>query len=110
MKEMYELTSIDMVEQFIEQHEMSFLYVSRQECSVCHALLPKIRELLKPYPSIHLGHIDANQVEEVASRFLILTVPIMLMLVEKREVIRADRFVRLDRLAEQLEQIYNMYT
>ncbi|MEO2203637.1 thioredoxin family protein [Paenibacillus pabuli] len=109
MKEMHELTSMDMVDPFIQQHNMTFLYVSRKECSVCHALLPKIRELLQPYPSIALGHIDANQVEEVASRFLIFTVPIMLVLVEQKEVVRADRFVRLDRLAEQLEQIYSSY-
>lgn len=109
MKEIHELTSMDMVDSFIQQHNLTFLYVSRQECSVCHALLPKIREMLQPYPSIALGHIDANQVEEVASKFLIFTVPIMLVLVEQKEVVRGDRFVRLDRLAEQLEQIYSSY-
>ncbi|MGG4480587.1 thioredoxin family protein [Paenibacillus illinoisensis] len=109
MKEIYELTSMDMVDSFIQQHDLTFLYVSRQECSVCHALLPKIRELLQPYPSIALGHIDANQVEEVASKFLIFTVPMMLILMEQKEVVRADRFVRLNRLAEQLQQIYSSY-
>ncbi|GAB1155089.1 thioredoxin family protein [Paenibacillus illinoisensis] len=109
MKEIHELTSMDMVDSFIQQYKLTFLYVSRQECSVCHALLPKIKELLQPYPSIVLGHIDANQVEEVASKFLIFTVPIMLILVDQKEVVRADRFVRLERLAEQLQQIYSSY-
>ncbi|TDL68777.1 thioredoxin [Paenibacillus amylolyticus] len=109
MKDIHELTSIEMVEETIQQHELVFLYVSRPECSVCHALLPKIRTLLEPYPSTYLGHINANEVEEVASKFLIFTVPTMIMLVEQKEYIRADRFVRLERLEEQLQQIHSMY-
>ncbi|MBT2282708.1 thioredoxin family protein [Paenibacillus polymyxa] len=109
MKDIHELTSIEMVEEVIQQHELVFLYVSRPECSVCHALLPKIRALLEPYPSIYLGHINANEVEEVASKFLIFTVPTMIMIVEQKEYIRADRFVRLERLEEQLQQIHSMY-
>ncbi|WP_323374350.1 thioredoxin family protein [Paenibacillus sp. JNUCC31] len=98
-----------MVEKFIQQHELVLLYVSRSECSVCHALLPKIQGLLESYPMIHLVHIDANVVEEVASRFLIFTVPTMLLLVDQKEYIREDRFVRLERLEEQLQQICNLY-
>ncbi|KLU54432.1 thioredoxin [Paenibacillus sp. VT-400] len=109
MKDIHELTSIEMVEEVIQQHELVFLYVSRPECSVCHALLPKIRALLESYPSIYLGHINANDVEEVASKFLIFTVPTLIMLVEQKEYIRADRFVRLERLEEQLQQIHSMY-
>ncbi|WP_458464065.1 thioredoxin family protein [Paenibacillus sp.] len=110
MKDFHLLTSIAMVEEAIQQHELVFLYVSRPECSVCHALLPKIRELLEPYPMVYLGHINATEVEEVASRFLIFTAPTMIMLVEQKEYIRADRFVRLERLEEQLQQIHSMYT
>lgn len=109
MKDIHELTSIEMVETAIQQHELVFLYVSRPECSVCHALLPKITALLESYPSVYLGHINANEVEEVASKFLIFTVPIMIMIVEQKEYIRADRFVRLERLEEQLQQIHSMY-
>jgi thioredoxin-like negative regulator of GroEL len=110
MEELNDITSIELIEEMIQQNELVFLYVSRPECSVCHALLPKIRDLLKPYPMVHLVHINASQVEEVASRFLIFSVPTMIMLVEQKEFIRADRFVRFDRLEEQLQQIYHMYT
>ncbi|MFF2019908.1 MULTISPECIES: thioredoxin family protein [Paenibacillus] len=109
MKEITEITSIEMAHEFLEKNELSFLYVSRPECSVCHAILPKLRELLDAYPQIHLGHIDANVVEEVASQFLIFTVPVMLLMAGQREYIRADRFVVFDRLQEQLEQIYTLH-
>lgn len=110
MKKVHELTSIRTVEAFLENHELSFLYVSRQDCSVCHAILPKLRELLHHYPLIHLGHIDAGKVEEVAEKFLILTAPIMILMIDSKEYIREDRFVRFDYLNEKLSQIYEMYT
>ncbi|MCU6711536.1 thioredoxin family protein [Paenibacillus sp. J5C_2022] len=109
MKKLNELTSLEMVEEFLENHKLSFLYVSRPECSVCHAILPKLRELLDHYPLIHLGHIDANKVEEVAEKFLIFTVPIMLLIIDRKEYIREDRFVRFDQLKNKLEQIMEHY-
>ncbi|GEN89074.1 thioredoxin family protein [Oceanobacillus sojae] len=110
MKKVHELTTIKMTEEFLQNHALSFLFVSRPDCSVCHAVLPKLRELLDKYPQIHLGHIDASKVEEVAEKFLIFTVPIMLLMIEGKEYIREDRFVRFDQLEEKLDQIYEMYT
>jgi len=106
----HELTSLDKVDAFLLEHKLSFLYVSRPECSVCHAILPKLQELLMHYPHIQLGHINANQIEAIASRFMIFAVPTMLLMVEQKEYLRADRFVRMDRLNEQIEQIYNVIT
>jgi len=110
MKEVHELASLDKVEAFLQEHKLSFLYVSRPECNVCHAILPKIRELLMHYPQIYLGHVNANDVEAIASRFMIFAVPTMLLMVEQKEYIRADRFVRMDDLNRQMEQIYNAVT
>jgi len=107
MRELQELTSMDGVEQFIEKHKWSFLYISRQECTVCHSVLPKLRELLIHYPEIYLGHINANQVEAIAAKFLTFSVPTMILMVEQKEYLRADRFVRFDDLNKQIERIYN---
>lgn len=109
MKKMIELTSLQNVEEFLESHTMSFLYVSRQECSVCHAILPKVKDLLNDYPQIHFGYVDANKVGEIAEKFLIFTVPIMLLMIDQKEFIREDRFVRIERLKEKIDQIYDMY-
>lgn len=110
MKKVNELTTLAMVEEFLKNHELCFLYVSTPECSTCHALLPKIRELLNHYPLIHLGHIDARKVEAVAEKFLILSAPIMLLIINQKEYLREGRFVRIDYLKEKLSNIYEMYT
>lgn len=85
MKEMEELFSIEAIEQFIANHPLSFLYVSRQDCSVCHAILPKLRELLERFPSIKLGYIQAEEVGEIASKYLIFTAPTLLFFIEEKK-------------------------
>ncbi|MFC5449901.1 thioredoxin family protein [Paenibacillus aestuarii] len=107
MKEMYELISMDEIETFLDKNELSFLYISRPECSVCHALLPKLQNLLLKYPNIQLGHINADQIEEVAANFLVFSVPTMLFMNHHREYLRTDRFVRLDELNDKIGELYD---
>jgi len=106
MKEFNELTSIDMVEYFINEHRLTFLFISQPNCSVCHGLLPQVQALLTNYPEIHLGHINASEVTEVAGRFSIFTVPVLLLFVEGKEYIREARIVHIQLLEEKLDKIY----
>jgi thioredoxin-like negative regulator of GroEL len=108
MKVMKELDSIDQVDGFIENHPLSFVYISRTNCSVCVALLPKVRELLDAYPNIHLGHVNTDHVPDIAGHFSIFTVPVLLLFVEGKEVIREARFVQMDSLESQLNKIYGL--
>ncbi|WP_127590421.1 thioredoxin family protein [Paenibacillus lautus] len=109
MKELEHLTSIEAIERFIQDHTFSFLYVSRADCSVCHAILPKLRELLTRFPSISLGHIQAEVVGEIASRYLIFTAPSLLLFVEGKEFLREDRFVQFGELERKLNNIMNFF-
>lgn len=109
MKKVEQLTSMNMIEDFVKNHELSFLYVSRQDCGVCHAVLPKLRELLDKFPLIHLGHVNAYDVGEVSAKYSILTVPALLLFVDGKEFLRAARFVHFDELENQIEKIYRMY-
>ncbi|MGF7032563.1 hypothetical protein J2T17_003486 [Paenibacillus mucilaginosus] len=86
------------------------MYISRPDYNVCHALLPKLRDLLDHYPLIRLGHIGASKVEGGAAKFMVFTVPSLLPIIEGKEFIRENQFVRFDRLNEQLEQMYEAYT
>ncbi|MFV8829910.1 thioredoxin family protein [Alkalihalobacterium sp. APHAB7] len=107
---MRELTSLDMVETFLKEHRFSFIYVSRTNCGVCHALLPQVKELLQQFPLIQLGFINADDVEEIAGRFSIFTVPAMILFIEEKEYIREARFVHLDALEEKIKKVYTMQT
>lgn len=110
MREIEELTSLDMVENFTHKHSLSFLYISRPDCSVCHALLPQVLELMDQFPRIQLGHINADTVEEIAGKFSIFTVPVLLLLIEGKEYLREARMVHLDQFTQKINKIYELYT
>ncbi|MBS4207273.1 thioredoxin family protein [Bacillus sp. FJAT-50079] len=105
---MINLTSLTSVERFIEEHQFSFLYVSRPNCGVCHALLPQVKDMLKEFPRIELGHINADDIEEIAGRFSIFTVPALLLFVDGKEMIREAHFVHMQSLQDRISKIYNM--
>ncbi len=108
MKEYTVITSTDQVDRFIKDHPLSFIYISRENCGVCTSLFPKIRNLLTKFPNIRLGFIDADQVTEIAGKFSVFTVPVLLFFVDGKEVLREARFVHTDALEKQLEKIYEL--
>ncbi|MDE3839992.1 thiol reductase thioredoxin [Bacillus methanolicus] len=110
MREIEELTSLEMVEKFIKKHHLSFLYISRTNCSVCHALLPQVRNLMNQFPLIQLGHINADNVNEIAGYFSVFTVPALFLFVDGKEYVREARFVHLDQFKEKIKKIYDLYT
>ncbi|RKQ33214.1 thioredoxin family protein [Oceanobacillus halophilus] len=106
MRNFEELNSIETVNQFIQDNELAFLYISRPNCSVCHGLLPQVQDLMDKYPKIKLGHINTEAVEEVAGRFDIFTVPVLLFFVDGREYVREARIVHMDLFEEKMDKIY----
>jgi thiol-disulfide isomerase/thioredoxin len=101
------LTTIGMADDFISSHALSFLFISRPDCSVCQSLLPQVQELLEKYPEIHTGYINAEDVPEIAGRFSIFTVPVLLLFIEGKEYIREARIVHMQLLEEKINKIYS---
>jgi len=100
------LKSIHEVIHFINKEGLTFLYISRDNCSVCHALFPQVIDLLKHYSKIKLGSVKADDVEEVASYFSIFTVPVLLFFLDGKEMLREARIVHLDLLEEKINKMY----
>src|SRR5699024_12726293 len=106
MREFKQLTTIDEVDSFIDQHQLSFIYISRPDCSVCHGLLPQVQSLMNKYPESQLGHVNADEVKAVAGRFSIFTVPVLLLFVEGKEYISDARIVHMGQFDEEDDKLY----
>lgn len=106
MREFEELTSLHDIDAFLKEHQLAFLYISRTNCSVCHALLPQVKQLMTAYPEIQLGHINADHVEAVAGKFSIFTIPVLLLFIEGKEYVREARIVHMDLFKEKIDKIY----
>lgn len=47
-----QLATVSEMKTFIETHQLAVIQISRQNCSVCHAVFPKIEEMLKQYSGV----------------------------------------------------------
>lgn len=57
---------------FINAHALAVVHIMRDNCTVCHAVLPQIQDLLKDYPKAQLGVINQSNVEAIAGELSIL--------------------------------------
>ena len=104
-----EFLTIEEVDRFISSNPLSFIYVSHRECTVCHAILPQVKVLMEKFPDIQLAHVDSAEVEEVAERFIVFSVPAMLLFIEGKEYLREARMVHMSLFEEKLQKIYEGY-
>ncbi|MER2227076.1 MAG: thioredoxin family protein [Carnobacterium sp.] len=98
-------TSMDQVIQFINENPLAFVYISREDCGICHAVQPQVQSMLKEFPSIRPIQVNADTIPEVASQFTVFTVPSLLLFSERKEVIREARFVVMDELHKKFQQV-----
>jgi thiol-disulfide isomerase/thioredoxin len=101
-----ELFSIEEVEQFVNNHRLAFLYISKTNCSVCHALLPKVKEVMAEFPKIQMAFITVDNVPNIAGHLSIFTAPVLILYVDGKEVLREARFVHVEQFKEKVEKIY----
>jgi thioredoxin-like negative regulator of GroEL len=74
-----------------QEHERLALYVTRDACGPCHAVLPRVLALFDADPRWTTVHVDAEQAPEIAGQLLIFSVPALLLFLGGQEV---DRLVR----------------
>lgn len=105
---MNKITNLDDLQSIINDNKLSLLYISRDNCSVCHALLPQVVELLEEFPTITSVHVDADEVPEIAGQYSIFTIPVVIVFVDGKEMIRKARFVPIKELQAELERLISL--
>ena len=101
------LDSLESIDEFIKENKVAMLYFSSQNCSVCVGLLPKIKELLKKYSNIAYAKAEINEVQLAVGKYLIFTVPTIIIFIEGKEIIRESRFISIIELQEKIRRFYN---
>lgn len=105
MKPFQELTSMDEIDSFITSNQLAFLFLSRPNCSVCVSLLPQIKTVMENYPSVKTAYINTEVIPEVAGRFSIFTVPVLILFFERKEYLREARIVPIAPFNEKINRI-----
>ena len=105
---MEEVHSLEAIKTRLEAERLVLLYISRPNCSVCHALLPQVERVLEDFKSVVSIHADAEEIPEIAGEFSIFTVPVLIMFAEGKEMFRKARFVPIDELQSQISRLTKM--
>ncbi|WP_273850010.1 thioredoxin family protein [Guptibacillus spartinae] len=100
--------SLDEAYEGIEQNRLYFLYLYGTNCSVCHALLPQVEEVMKDFPQIIREKLNVHEIPAAAGAFSVFTIPVLLLYVNGKESIREARFVNIDSFRSSLNRIVSM--
>ncbi|PTO40338.1 thioredoxin [Enterococcus mundtii] len=101
---MKETNDLPEVLKTIQEEPTVVVAISTPNCSVCHAVVPKLEQLLTHY-SFPAYHLDAFEMPEVASTFQALTAPVILLFHFGKEVERQARFIQFEQLIKRLDQL-----
>lgn len=105
MEPFKELQNMNEIEAFVLNHKLAFLFISKPNCSVCHSLLPQIKAVMKQYPQIKTACVNTDHVPEIAGRYNIFTVPVLILFYQGKEYLREARFVRIAPFNEKIKRI-----
>lgn len=99
---MKEIENLEELTTMLEEEPLLLLYISREHCSVCHALKPQVEEITADFPSLKVLFVSADKIPETASKFEVFTAPALLLYVKGKEQWRGARFIRREELERQL--------
>ncbi|WP_203363897.1 thioredoxin family protein [Bacillus sp. REN10] len=105
---MENITSLSTIHEKITENKLTLLYISRPNCSVCHAVLPQVEKLLTNYPEIQSFQVNADEVPEIAGEYSIFTIPVVLFFVEGKEMFRKARFIPMEELNYSIRKIVDL--
>lgn len=101
------LDSSKSIDEFIKGNKITMLYFSSNSCGVCTALLPKIEELMVRYSKIDYAKVDIDKLQSVAGKYLIFTLPVIILFIDGKEIIREARFISITVLEEKIGRFYD---
>lgn len=88
----------------IDSERLVLLYISMPNCSVCHAVKPRVEKMFENH-NLPMYSLDAFEYQEVAGKFQVMTAPAILVFYQGKEVHRQARFINF----QQLETLIDNY-
>ncbi|MBZ4662668.1 MAG: thioredoxin protein [Caloramator sp.] len=102
------LSTLDSIKNFTKENTMCIVYFSSEACSVCHALYPKIEEVLTNYPNIKLSKVEISDVPEAAGEYSIFSFPTLLIFIDGKEIARKSRIISIDDFLATIDKYYSL--
>ena len=100
---------LEELQEIIRSEVGVLLYFYGENCSVCHALRPKFKELFdRKFPKIEQIYLDAYENAQIAASYQVFSLPTVLLFLDGKEFIREGRNVSMVQMEEKLTRLYAM--
>ncbi|MFC4404142.1 thioredoxin family protein [Gracilibacillus xinjiangensis] len=104
-----ELRTETEINHFIQSRRLTFIYISKNNCSVCHSLYPQVHSVMQEFPEIKLGSIVIDNYLMLAGQWSIYTAPVLILFVDGKEYLREARYVPIDSFRKKVQRIYENF-
>lgn len=101
--------SLDEFTQLLQNEDAVVVYLSTDECQVCHVLKPKFESLIRErFPKIRLVYVSINEQPEIAGQYRVFTAPTVLVFFQGHEFLRQSRSISIEKFADDISRPYQL--
>ena len=101
--------TLEEIKNKIDTQDGVMLYFWGDNCAVCDALKPKIKEAFEQnFPKIEQIYIDAKNNTEIAAAFSVFSIPTTIVFLAGKEFAREGRAVSIGALIEKINRPYQI--
>lgn len=98
------------LKKIVSTGEPVLIYFSGENCSVCQVLKPKIDEVIPlNFPKMKIYEVKANLYKEIASSFLVFSIPTILVFFDSKEFFRKGRNISISQFVNELKRPYTLF-
>lgn len=85
------------------------LFYSGAQCGVCHALLPKVQELLEQnFPKMRFANVDCEAHPDIAAQHQVFTVPTIDIYFAGKSTTRLSSHFSIEQLSLAIQRQYSL--
>ena len=103
------IESYEELKELIKSNDMLLIYFGIEKCGVCESMKPKVENMIKNYPNINAVMVEADKNLNIAAKFNVFTVPVILLYIEGKETIREARIISLDNLEKKIARYCQIF-
>ncbi|MBN2816591.1 MAG: thioredoxin family protein [Campylobacterales bacterium] len=105
------MQTVENINKTIKENIAVMVYFSAPTCSVCHALKPKLLDMLdKNFPEFKVESVDISVEEDIAPSFGVYTIPTVLVYLDGKEFLRKSRHMSVDEVMREIKRPYDIMT
>lgn len=101
---------IEELQNIIDTNDAVMVYFSGENCGVCKALMPKVKELFdNSYEKVKQVYISADKFPQTAAQFQVLTIPTLIVFFDKKEFVKQSRHISIQELSNAIDRPYSIF-